>query len=41
MIELATLKTYDEEYHRAGVQLMGSLTTYLDHIPVSLSLIHI
>jgi len=38
VIELATLKTYDEEYHRAGVQLMGSLTTYLDHIPVSVAI---
>lgn len=35
MIEIAILKNYDEESHRAGVQLMGSLTTYLDHIKVA------
>ena len=35
MIEIAILKNYDEESHRAGVQLMGSLTTYLDHINVA------
>ena len=35
MIEIATLKTYDPLNHRAGVQLVGSLTTYLDDIHVA------
>jgi hypothetical protein len=35
MLELGILKTYDSETHTAGVQLVGSLTTYLDNIPVA------
>jgi len=35
MLELGILKTYDSETHKAGVQLAGSLTTYLDDIPVA------
>lgn len=35
MIELAILKTFDSETHKAGVQLVGSLTTYLDNINVA------
>lgn len=35
MLELAVLKTYDEDYHRAGVQLAGSLTTYFDNVNVA------
>ena len=35
MIELATLKNFDSDNHKAGVQLIGSLTTYLDHIKVA------
>jgi hypothetical protein len=38
MIELAILKTYDSAAHRASVQLVGSLTTYLDDIPISVSI---
>lgn len=38
MLEIATLKTYDEVNHRAGVQLAGSLTTYLDGVSVSVSI---
>jgi hypothetical protein len=38
MIELAILKTYDSANHRASVQLAGSLTTYLDAIPVSVAI---
>jgi len=38
MLELAILKTYDSETHTAGVQLVGSLTTYLDDISVSVSI---
>jgi len=35
MLELAILKTYDSETHTTGVQLVGSLTTYLDDIAVA------
>jgi len=38
MLELAILKTFDSENHKAGVQLAGSLTTYLDDIAVSVSI---
>jgi hypothetical protein len=38
MIELAILKTFDSANHRASVQLVGSLTTYLDDIPVSVAI---
>jgi len=35
MLELGILKTFDSGTHKAGVQLAGSLTTYLDDIPVA------
>jgi len=35
MLELGILKTYDSGTHKAGVQLVGSLTTYLDNISVA------
>lgn len=35
MIELATLKTWDSATYKAGVQLSGSITTYLDSINVA------
>lgn len=35
MIELGILKTFDTQNHKAGVQLAGSLTTYLDDIAVA------
>jgi hypothetical protein len=38
MIELAILKTLDLPNHRASVQLADSLTTYLDDIPISVSI---
>lgn len=38
VIELATLKNYDPASHRATIQLAGSVTTYLDSIPVSLAI---
>jgi len=38
MLELGILKTFDSETHKAGVQLVGSLTTYLDNISVSVSI---
>lgn len=38
MIELGILKTFDSQNHTAGVQLAGSLTTYLDDIAVSVSI---
>jgi len=38
MLELGILKTFDSENHTAGVQLAGSLTTYLDDISVSVSI---
>jgi len=37
MIEIGVLKHFDSGSYRAGVQLAGSLTTYLDHIPVSVA----
>jgi len=38
MLELGILKTFDSTTHKAGVQLAGSLTTYLDDISVSVSI---
>jgi len=38
MLELGILKTFDSETHKAGMQLVGSLTTYLDNISVSVSI---
>jgi hypothetical protein len=38
MLELGILKTWDSGTHKAGVQLVGSLTTYLDDISVSVSI---
>lgn len=38
MIETGTLKNYDAGTHTAGVQTAGSITTYLDAIPVSAAL---
>ncbi len=38
MLELGILKWYDQDHHRAGVQLIGSLTTYLDAVPVSVAI---
>lgn len=38
MLELGILKTFDSENHKAGAQLAGSLTTYLDDISVSVSI---
>jgi hypothetical protein len=38
VIEIAVLKTFDSANHRASVQLVGSLTTYLDDIPVSVAI---
>jgi len=35
MLELGILKTFDSPTHKAGVQLVGSLTTYLDGIAVA------
>jgi len=35
MLELGILKTFDSGTHKAGVQLVGSLTTYLDDIAVA------
>jgi len=35
MLELGILKTFASETHTAGVQLVGSLTTYLDDIAVA------
>ena len=35
MLELGILKTFDSENHKAGLQLAGSLTTYLDDIAVA------
>jgi hypothetical protein len=32
MLQLGILKTWDADTHKAGVQLAGSLTTYLDNI---------
>jgi len=38
MLHLGIVKTFDNQNHRAGVQLAGSLTTYLDDISVSVSI---
>jgi len=38
MLHLGIVKTFDSENHKAGVQLVGSLTTYLDDISVSVSI---
>jgi len=35
MLELGILKTWNSTTYRAGVQLVGSLTTYLDNIAVA------
>ena len=35
MLELGILKTWNATTHKAGVQLVGSLTTYLDNIAVA------
>ena len=35
MLHLGILKTFNTETHKAGVQLVGSLTTYLDDIAVA------
>jgi hypothetical protein len=35
MIETAILKTWDSATYKAGVQLVGSLTTYFDSINVA------
>jgi len=35
MIEVGILKTWDSGNYRAGVQLSGSLTTYLDSLSVA------
>lgn len=35
MLELGILKTWNATTHKAGVQLVGSLTTYLDNISVA------
>jgi len=38
MLELGILKTWNSTTYKAGVQLAGSLTTYLDDISVSVSI---
>jgi len=35
MLQLGILKTFDSTTHKAGIQLAGSLTTYLDDIAVA------
>lgn len=35
MIEIGVLKTWDSTNYKAGVQLAGSITTYLDDINVA------
>ena len=35
MIEVGVLKTWDSVNYKAGVQLMGSLTTYFDNLKVA------
>ncbi len=35
MISLGTLKTWDSVNYQAGVQLAGSITTYLDAVNVA------
>ena len=38
MLELGVLKTWNADTHQAGVQLVGSLTTYLDNINVAINI---
>jgi len=38
MLELGILKTWNSTTYRAGVQLVGSLTTYLDNINVAINI---
>lgn len=38
MLELGILKTWNADTHKAGVQLVGSLTTYLDNINVAINI---
>ena len=38
MLELGILKTFDSANHKAGIQLAGSLTTYLDDIAVAINI---
>jgi len=35
MIEVAILKNFDSGTYKAGVQLVGSLTTYFDNVNVA------
>ncbi len=35
MIEVGVLKTWDSVTYKAGVQLVGSLTTYFDNLKVA------
>jgi len=35
MLELGVLKTWNADTHQAGVQLVGSLTTYFDSVSVA------
>ena len=35
MLEIGILKTFDSVDYKAGVQLMGSLTTYFDNLNVA------
>jgi len=35
MIEIGRLKTWDNATYKAGVQLVGSLTTYFDNVNVA------
>jgi hypothetical protein len=35
MITLGTLKTWDSVNYKAGIQLVGSLTTYFDSVNVA------
>jgi len=37
MLHLGIVKTFDSGTHKAGVQLVGSLTTYLDNIAVAVN----
>jgi S-adenosylmethionine hydrolase len=38
LLELAILKNFDSDTYKAGVQLAGSLTTYLDNLKVARSI---
>jgi len=38
MLHLGILKTWNSTTHKAGVQLVGSLTTYLDNINVAINI---